>query len=219
MRNPALTILLLWLFPGSASPQLKIGAEYYTYIQQQEPLTPVPLVYFQTSKSWYAELRYNYEELQTFSIYLGKNFSGGENFSYSFTPIAGRIMGDMNGYSIGLNTDLEYKKLFFSSQSQYSASVNDRHQNFFFAWSELGYKPLKWFYAGVALQNTHVHKTNAKCEPGLLVGLEFDRLSVPVYALSPASENRYFIIGINFIWSGRKKTNSRSGSTLHIETP
>ncbi|NJO25008.1 MAG: hypothetical protein HC867_03265 [Bacteroidia bacterium] len=80
MHNHALIILLLWLLPGSASPQLKIGAEYYTYIQQQQPLTPVPLVYFQTNKNWYAELRYNYEELQTFSIYLGKNFQAEKTF-------------------------------------------------------------------------------------------------------------------------------------------
>ena len=57
------------------------------------------------------EARYNYEDRETFSGWIGYNFSGGDDvFSYTFTPMLGGVVGLSNGVAPGLEFTLTYKK-------------------------------------------------------------------------------------------------------------
>src|SRR5688572_29436206 len=83
--------------------QAKASVEQYHYIGKGQPYVFMPVAYFQTSRNWYAEVRYNYEDIETFSAYLGKSFTGDKRLSYSFTPILGASVGRFKGISTGLN--------------------------------------------------------------------------------------------------------------------
>ncbi len=69
-----------------------------------------------------------------------KCFRMNNSLSYTVTPYAGVVIGRMTGGTLGSNVSLDYKNLFFSSESQYTFSVNERAENFFFNWSEMGYQ-------------------------------------------------------------------------------
>jgi hypothetical protein len=200
---------MVFLETHQARTQSSGGVGQYYYMRTNEASTVVPVAYYQFSNKWYGEARYNYDELKTFAIYAGRTFSNKGELSYSATPVIGGLVGRMNGGSLGVNFDLEYKKLFFSSQSQYSFSMEEKKNQFFFNWSELAYKAWPWFYAGIGMQQTNVYQANGKFEPGLLVGFSLKNWTFPLYVFSPSGNNRYFILGINWEWEHVKKVNKQ----------
>lgn len=184
------------------------GVEQYYYVQGKQPVEFVPIVSFATANNWYTEARYNYEERNTFSLYAGRKISGEhKRLMYTLTPIVGAVAGDFDGGSAGVNTTVELKKLFFSSQSQYTFSAHDPMDDFFFSWSEVGYELASWFYIGLSLQHTQMlHANTALFEHGAVIGFEFGRWNIPIYSFNTFDNSRYFVLGINLGIETSKKT-------------
>ena len=203
-----INVIIVLVFCGTVNAQYKSTVEQYHVVGQDRQYMPMSVANFTNNKNWYAEGRYNYEDLKTFSLYLGKTFTGGNQLDYSVTPLFGGAVGTFNGISTGLNIDLEYQKLFFSLQSQYSFSTDNRINHFLYSWSELGYKPLSWVYGGLSLQQTRLYQTNTKLEPGVVLGLSYRNLDMPLYAFSPFRRDGYFIIGLTYTWEEKRKKNT-----------
>ena len=170
-----LLVANLWLFlfclilPNKSEAQSKWVIENYNYLGQPGAGTVVPMIHFETRKNWYAELRYNYEDIQTISFFGGKTFKGGKAFEYSITPLVGFSAGTFTGFSAGTNIDVEWKNIYLSSQTQYSAGTKKDVPDFFFSWSEAGYAISKHFFAGLAMQYTRQKELN-NFEPGFVQG-------------------------------------------------
>ena len=175
-----------------------------------------PMANYTTSNNWYGEARYNFDELNTFSLYAGKKFSGKGNFSWQATPVIGGLVGQMNGGSVGVNMGMDYRKLFFASQSQYSFSVENNTDKYFYNWSELGYNATPWLYAGLAVQQTNIYKALGKLEPGCMVGFSIKNWTIPLYAFNTDGRERYFVLGLNWQWEG-KKNKSKNEQVLTAE--
>jgi hypothetical protein len=206
----SITIIVVFLFlTQAARTQSKLGFEQYSYMGAGQLNTLVPVAHYESGKKWYTEARYNYEDLQTFSLYAGKTFSRENDFSYALTPMIGGMVGKLKGGSLGLNTAFSFRNFNFTSQSQYSVSADAQANNFFFSWSELYYQPLDWMYTGVSLQHTQVYRTNALVEPGLLVGFSFNHWTFPIYSFSPFGSERYFVVGINWEWKHLKSQHKK----------
>jgi hypothetical protein len=199
MTNKNLFISTFFAFQATLALG-QAGFEQYYYLQEEESMPIVPIIHIQSNKNWYAEARYNYEEQNSFSIYGGKSFTKTtEKFIYTLTPIAGGVIGQMNGGSVGLNTFVEYNNFFFSSQSQFTFSFKNQLQDFFYDWSELGYEPLRWFYFGCSIQHTFYRQSHQNLiEPGVVLGFTLGKWTLPIYGFNPFDNKRYFIIGINF---------------------
>ena len=183
-----------------AGAQTKNGIENYHFISKYEAYVWMPVVHHLSKKGIYTEMRYNYEDLNTASVYIGKNFSKDSTISYSITPMLGIVFGKFSGGSLALNLELEHKKLFASMQTQYTISKDAAADNFFFAWAEAGYEPVKWFFTGISTQLTKMHTKKLTPEYGVLIGFNIKKISIPIYIFSPLNNNRNFIIGINTEW-------------------
>ena len=184
------------------------GLEHYLYLSKESLAVLVPVAHYQFSGDWYGEARYNYEEANTFSLYGGKTFAKEGKWGYSATPMVGAITGLMNGGSLGLNLDLNRQKLFLSSQSQYSFSIENHAQKYFMTWSELGYEAFSWCYSGVAVQQRKQYRKDPELETGYMIGFSFGKWVFPLYVFSPSKKEKYFVAGINYEWeksSGKKK--------------
>lgn len=196
--------MILFLSYKAANGQAHVGFEEYYYTSVSGASALVSKVYYQDSRNWYGEARYNYEEEQSLSLYAGKTFSREDSLSYSFTPLAGIVVGKFRGGSIGMNIALEYRKFIFSSVLQYTRSIENKNSNFLFSWSELGYQVTSYFYAGLTVQQTSLYQTACKWEPGIQVGLSYRKWVFPFYAFSPMDHKRYFVIGITREWEHHK---------------
>jgi hypothetical protein len=203
MRN-CLTIFFFLLFYYGAGAQQAFSFEQYSFLGAGQNSLLAPVAHYQSQQKWYAEARYNYEDVRTFSLYAGRTFSRENEFSWSLTPVLGAIAGKMNGGSFGLNSACSYHKFNFSSQAQYSVSAEDRYQNFFYNWAEFCYQPTEWFYTGIALQHTRMYATNTVADPGLLLAFSVGQWTVPLYSFNTFGGEKYYVLGINWEWKHAK---------------
>src|SRR6476619_7539764 len=112
----AISVCIISSMNARSQSAASVEQYYFTPTAGSEGMM-TPIANFTTSNNWYGEARYNFDELNTFSLYAGKRFAGSGNLSWEATPLIGGLMGQMNGGSVGLNFGIDYRKLFFSSQS------------------------------------------------------------------------------------------------------
>jgi hypothetical protein len=198
-RRLLLTIMLSGLLLKGFG-QSNGAYEQNYYIGKNKPFSWVPVLSYCTPENWYIEARGNYEVINSASLYFGKDFKKKALISYSITPMAGLVMGAFNGGSVGANVALDYKKISFSSQSQYTFSIKNQATNFTYSWADLTYQLREWVSTGVSLQ-----QTRRLFEKGILIRGTYKNLSIPVYVFNPIKSERYFVLGFNVEWSREKK--------------
>lgn len=197
------------LLTGSVFSQAKSGLENYNQLGSQQEYLWMPILHYQSQKGLYAEFRYNYEEAKTASVFLGRTFErSGKRAELSLTPMIGFSTGSFKGSSLAFNTEIDWTRVYISSQMQYSHSFIKGTPHFYFNWSEAGYNISDKFYAGAALQYT-LQQGIHDFQPGLLTGLTIGNFSVPLYLFRPFSNKRFMILGLNYEYQlkKRKKTN------------
>lgn len=196
-------VMLLIMLSGwwhKAYTQIQAGVGQYMYMGEGQPFSLVSVVYCQTRKNWYLEGRYNYEALKTISLYAGRTFEKKSKLSYSLSPVIGAVIGRFNGGSVGANSECDYKKFFFSSQFQYTFSVHNRNDNFFYSWSDLSCLMANNIYAGISVQQTNLYKVKYKLEKGFFLKTIINRWTFPLYVFNPALKERYFVLGLTCDW-------------------
>ena len=184
--------------------QWKAGIEQYKYIGTQSAGSVVPTIHIQSSNNWYAELRYNYEDAETLSLYGGKTFAGGSGLDYNITPMVGFSTGKFTGVSFAAKAETRWENFYLSSETQYSMAIKNNTTNFFFSWSELGYNISSNFFGGLAMQYTR-QEGISNFEPGLVAGVSIKNISFPFYVFSPSRPDGYFILGLNYEYNLKKK--------------
>jgi hypothetical protein len=192
---------------GLMQAQGQINFEQYCYVKNRKMATLVPILNYETPNHLYIEGRYNYEELNTLSLYVGKNLTGVvRKVSYSVIPLIGVVAGQFKGGSAGFNAAVEYSNFFFSTQSQYTVSINKNYSDFYFTWCELGYQPLKWVYAGFTVQQTYLQNVETLyTEPGFVLGFSLGKFTLPLYVFNPLQNSNYFVLGLNLKTDGFKR--------------
>ena len=145
------------------------------------------------------EARYNYENLETGSLWVGRNFSFGNKTTLELTPMIGGVFGKSNGIAPGLLASFNYRRLTFDSQAEYLFET-DRSESFFYSWSELSYSPVEWFRAGVAMQRTKAYQTELSIQRGLLFGCSYKRVDFTTYIfnLGWTDPTVVFAVGVRF---------------------
>lgn len=198
-------IAILTLLSALQVTAQKAAVEHYFFTPAPGSTGMVtPMANFTSSNNWYGEARYNFDELNTFSFYAGKKFSGGNNFSWEATPVVGGLMGQMTGGALGMNFEMGYKRLFLLSQSQYCFSIENNDDKYFYNWLEMGVEATGWLYAGLALQQTNIYRTEGKMEPGCMIGFSIKNWTIPLYAFNTSEQERYFVLGLTWQWERKQ---------------
>ncbi|MEO5684695.1 MAG: hypothetical protein ABIQ88_18785 [Chitinophagaceae bacterium] len=198
MKQISLLTIACLLLLTTANAQGYGGIEQYYYASGSGSAGLVPKIFYQTSKNWYAEARYNYEEAKTFSMVAGKAFSGENMPGCSVTPMAGFATGQFNGLLLALKTELNFKKLFFFSESQYNYAVRNRYSSFIYSWVDAGYKINDQLSAGTAMQVNISAETGKQLEPGVFIEFSYKKWTFPVYIFNTAAKDRYAVVGVSY---------------------
>jgi hypothetical protein len=208
-RKKLLKAIVLLMLPVTALAQSKSGLESYNQLGDNAGYLWVPVVHYQHQKGFYSEFRYNYEDLHTGSVFMGKVFEiDRRSANYSITPMIGFSAGNFNGISIALNAELEWKKLYISSQMQYSFSLQKEVPGFYFNWSEAGYAVTDWFILGPAFQYT-LQKGAQEFQPGFFMSASAGKFSIPLYVLHAGGGDPLVILGLNYEFSLRRKQSNK----------
>ena len=171
----------------------------YTYLvpNDRDYLSPI----FTADYTWlHLEARYNYEALETGSLWVGYNFSFGRQLVLDVTPMLGGVFGDLTGVAPGFELSLTWRGLVLSTQSEYVFDTGDGLLSFYYNWSELSYSPVDWFRAGLALQRTKLYHTKFDLQRGFLVGFNYRKVDFTTYVfnLGWTEPTFVFAVGVQF---------------------
>src|SRR5262249_31198821 len=98
-----------------AEKSWSFSASAYTYLVPDDRDYVQPAITF--DRKWlHVEGRYNYESLDTGSVWLGYNLSGGEKLAWEFTPMLGGVFGETRGVAPGYKGSLSWWKLELYSE-------------------------------------------------------------------------------------------------------
>jgi hypothetical protein len=154
---------------------------------------------FTADRAWlHLEARYNYEALETGSLWVGYTFSTGEKLVFEATPMLGGVFGNLTGVAPGWNLLLSYKGFALSSQSEYVFDATDSSENFFYTWSELTYSPWDWLRAGLVTQRTKAYKSSLDIQRGFLVGVTYKRLDFTTYVFNLGWTDPTVVLAMGF---------------------
>ena len=150
---------------------------------------------YKVNKNWlHLEARYNYEDRNTFSAWFGYNFSGGNKFRYTITPMAGGLLGNTNGIAPGLELNFEFFRFTLYSESEFVFDLQTSEGDFFYNWTEFSWSPLDWLWFGLSLQRTRIYQTDLYLQPGLLLGGGYRWFALTGYVFNLGLDDTYGII-------------------------
>ena len=175
------------------------SASISTYIvpNDQEYVQPT----LTADRGWlHLETRYDYENLETGSAWVGYNFSGGEKLGWEFTPMLGGVFGNTTGIAPGYKFSLTYWKFELSSEGEFVFDVGTSEGSFFYSWSELSVSPVDWFRFGLVGQRTRAYQTDVDIQRGLLVGFSYRKIDFTTYVfnLDRDKPTWVFSVGVSF---------------------
>ena len=148
-------------------------------------------------RGWlHLEARYNYENLETGSAWVGYNFSGGNKLAWKFTPMLGGVFGNTTGIAPGYNGSLSWWKLELYSEGEFVVDTGDSSGNFFYNWSELSLAPVDWFRFGLAAQRTRAYQTDRDIQRGVLVGFSYKQVSFTTYVFNPDESKPTLVLAV-----------------------
>lgn len=144
------------------------------------------------------EGRYNYEDLDTGSVFVGRTFAWEGDVGLSLVPMIGGVFGRTDGIAPGLELDVIWRALELYVESEYVFDLNDGADDYLFAWSELTVSPLEWLSLGLAGQRTRARETDLEVDRGFLVGFTWGQVGATAYLFNPDRDDPYGMIGITF---------------------
>lgn len=144
------------------------------------------------------EARYNYEDLETFSGWIGYNFSGGDGeFSYAFTPMLGGVVGRSNGIAAGLEMILAYKNFELYSEMENLFDPKDKDNSYYYNWADLTYSPTDWLWVGISGQRTKLYQTDLDIQRGLLIGASVKQFEFTTYVFNIGFDDPFLILTLS----------------------
>ena len=174
-----------------------LSAATYVVPNNQDYVQPT----FTADRGWlHLEARYNYEDLETGSAWVGYNFSGGQKLEWELTPMLGGVFGNTTGIAPGYELSLSYWKLELSSEGEFVFDRDRSAGSFFYSWTELSVSPVDWFRFGLVGQRTRAYQSSVDIQRGLLVGFTYEKVDLTTYSLilNRGKPTWVFSVGMSF---------------------
>lgn len=154
---------------------------------------------FMADHNWlHLEGRYNYESLQTGSLWAGYNLNAGDKVALSVTPMLGAVFGETNGIAPGYEFSLAWRKLELTSDGEYVYAPGNTDKSFYYSWNELVYSPADWIHAGLVAQRTRAYRTELDVQRGFSVGVAHKDVDFTVYTFNLGWTDPTVVLNLNW---------------------
>jgi hypothetical protein len=144
------------------------------------------------------EARYNYEARASASAFVGWTFAGGTELTWEVTPIIGTLFGRARGLVPGVEASAGYRAFDLYVEAEYVLDRQQSSDNYLYAWSELGWRPLQWLRVGIVGQRTRLVDNDRDLQRGVLLQVFAGRATISAYAFNPDNSNRYATLAVGF---------------------
>lgn len=184
---------------AAGKPDWEFGATLYpTHVRGGEHYTSAILV--ADRGALHLEARVNYESIGARSAFVGWTFSGGETLTWELTPLLGGAWGTTQAFVPALEASLAWGRLDFYIEAEYVRDNAGKTDSYFYAWSELGVRPVEWLRLGLAAQRTRAYGSERDVQRGPFVQFSWKRLTLGGYWFNPGSSEQVFVgsLGVTF---------------------
>ena len=176
-------------------PKIAVAATVLHYAMRDEPDFHVGVASLERGRLRF-EARYNYEARDAGSVFVGWKFAGGEQLTWQITPIAGVLFGSTKALIPGLEASVAWRTLDAYVEAEYVSDLEHHADSYFYAWIELGWRPVEWLRVGLVGQRTRVIDNGRDIQRGVFGQLAFGNTTVGVYAFNPEAASRYAIVSL-----------------------
>jgi len=181
--NPTTSVAPGWTYSVTAS--------YYSFRHQDDFFLGVATA---EKGPLHIEARYNYEAIDSGSLFAGWKFSGGEKIAYELTPILGAVFGAKEGIAPGFEASISYGIVDFYTETEYVRDLEVRQDSFTYSWNELGFSPLEWLRFGVVSQRTLVYQSERDIQRGFFAQIMYRKATLGVYDFNPDDSGSHFTV-------------------------
>jgi hypothetical protein len=182
--------------PGESSqPTWSLRASAATYLLPDEENYIQPTLAADRG-ALHLESRFNYEDRNSVSGFVGWNVQVGQEVSLQLTPMFGAVGGDTDGIIPALELTFVWKRLDLYSEGEYVIDVDDLDNRFFYNWSEAAVWVTDWIRGGLVAQRTRAYDSPRDIERGFLVGTTVSSIEGTFYLFRPGSDDRFLVIAI-----------------------
>ncbi len=144
------------------------------------------------------EGRYNYEDLDTGSIFAGWKFSSEGDVSLSATPMLGAVFGRTDGIAPGLEAEVGWKRLSWYTEMEYLLDMHADDDDFFYSWSTLMYGFSDAVSAGLVVERTKLVDTDFSFQRGLALELKRPHFGLSLYAYNLGTDDSYAVVSFQY---------------------
>lgn len=176
---------------AAPAPAWGFDVQAYHYFVPDEPDFLLPIVMADRGVL-HLEARYNYEDRNTFSAFVGRSWSLGH---LTLTPMVGLAIGQTDGIVPGLEVELAAGGLEFWIEAEYLLDLAGNDGNYFYGWSELSYRVLPWMGLGFMSQRTKTFRQDVEVDWGFLARVGKGPVSALTYLIDPAG-SAFFMVGL-----------------------
>jgi hypothetical protein len=180
-----------WEISGSVFYSDPPGAE--------DRLTPI---LYADRGALHLELRHNYEDLQTTSLWAGWNLDwelgASQDVALGLTPMLGLAAGDTDGIAPGLELDVGWRRLEWYAEMEYLFDFHDHDDDFYYSWSTLTYGLTDWLGAGLVIERSKLVDTDFSVQRGLLVEVSRAPVGLSLQAYNLGSDDSYAVVALEF---------------------
>jgi hypothetical protein len=177
----------------AGAPAWNLGL-YLNLLPDNTYLLPMAAV---TWDRYLAEARYQYEDLETASLWFGRCFAGGKELTWWVAPMAGAAFGRTNGLAPGLEVELAWRRLSLSSSAEYLFDLEDSDASFFYTWNETMLRVLDLLSPGVTVERTRLRDTDLAVNTGLSLYSSHGPITISFYAFNIwDGDDDYYVCGI-----------------------
>ena len=146
------------------------------------------------------EARYNYESVGARSAFVGWTFSGGDTIAWEVTPMLGGAWGSLHAFVPAVEASLSWRQFDFYVEAEAVRDQREQNDSYFYAWSELGFRPVEWLRFGLVAQRTRAYGGERDIQRGPFAQLTWRRVTLGGFWFNPGSKDQVFVasLGVAF---------------------
>jgi len=181
--------------PAATAPETSLSATGYWYAMRDQPDFGVGVAALNRGPL-HLEARYNYEARDSGSLFVGWKFAAGDEVTFEVTPMIGGLFGAARGVVPGFEASVAYREVDFYIEAEYVRDLDDSSASYYYAWSELGWRPLPWLRVGLAGQRTRTIDNGRDLQRGVFGQVTVGKATLGAYAFNPDAGSRYAIVAL-----------------------
>jgi hypothetical protein len=144
------------------------------------------------------EARYNYEDIDTGSAWVGWNFGFGDALHLDATLMVGGVFGELTGVAPGYELSLTWKSLELYSEGEWVFDTSNSENSFFYTWSQLSWTPWEWLTIGFAVQRTRAYETGLDIQRGPFVGFNWKDWTLTTYVFNADEQSPTVAVSLSY---------------------